>query len=120
MKIPTKIDWLLTDKPDCQIRALANATSMSYESSLDLLSRLGWDIHHRGLFVDKAEQLPGLLRPVELPAAKISLAWFIQSHPTGRFICRKPRHVFAVVDGFKIDFIDTNNRINAAWEIITE
>lgn len=119
MKIPTKIDWLITDKPDCQIRALANATSMSYESAEDLLTRLGWSIYNRGVFIDKAEQLPGLLRPVELPAAKISLARFIQSHPTGRFICRKPRHVFAVVDGFKIDFTDTNYRISAAWEIIT-
>ena len=120
MKIPYKIDWLINNKPDCQIRALANATSMSYDSALDLLSRLGWNIYNRGLFYDKTEQLPGLLRPVQLPAAKISLARFIRSHPTGRFICHRPRHVFAVVDGFKIDFDGVNNRINAAWEVIIE
>lgn len=119
-----KIESLSLDRNDCTVRALSNASGISYVSAYSIMKQAGREDGHG------ANMESGLLRFVWVTSrryhsvpvpAKYTLAQFAEDHPEGKYIIRLANrpHVLAVVNGVAFDNYRPQPRmeISAVWRI---
>jgi hypothetical protein len=88
------------ERNDCAVRALSNATGMSYQRAHALFSAAGrryrgrtrWDV-----------STPIYNRFGEMRFQRITVVEFARRHPVGTFIVHVRGHLFAVRDGVALD-----------------
>lgn len=104
---------------DCTVRALANATGLSYHDAYTLAAdagrKPGRGIHSKVLIA--RAKLRGL-RFRKLRFGQRTVARFIREYPRGRFYVHVYAHAFAIVNGDVSDRTGDMRRITGAWEFI--
>jgi hypothetical protein len=108
---------------DCTVRALANATGLTYESSHELLAESGrkqYKGHYIHTLYDAIVSKGVWVK--DCAAGKVStitVARFISENPTGSYICLIRGHVFAVVDGVVHDSFRCRPgaRVRRYWKV---
>jgi hypothetical protein len=111
--VPASASHLWSERNDCVVRALANATGLTYEDAHDLVK---WHGRRNGKATYRTDELLDSLFPGMrifsikafrhdplMMACPTTLGQFIIRHPTGRFVCLKRGHAFAVVNGVVLD-----------------
>lgn len=130
-----KYDAGVVDRPknapkgDCQVRALATATGMSWMECWELLYEHQAKIKScdfqlvRGLRDKDLVSDVTILRQIDFPAkkgtARMTPNQFCKKHKKGRFILRLAHHVVAVKDGVFYDLWDCGGScVYTAWEVL--
>ncbi|MDK9702457.1 MAG: hypothetical protein OEL20_04905 [Sulfuritalea sp.] len=125
--------WIKTDagrsesrrpkqKNDCTVRAVALVRHLSYDDAYDLLAAAGRECRRGFNIVDWLATQPWA-RKIPFPAVKgkprMNPATFVKQFPTGTYICRVAKHVFAVRNGVVLDDFENipNRCIYSAWAI---
>lgn len=112
-------------KDDCTVRAMAITLARPYDMVYDMLAAAGRQCNWRFRIDDWLNVQP-FARRFAFPAVKVERRMnpvaFCEAHPSGRYICRVAKHVFAVVDGVVHDaFENRSDRcIYTAWKIEKE
>lgn len=109
-------------KNDCTVRALALTRGMRYDAAYDQLKAFGRGCGER---FDMARWLNGQswANKIAFPAVKgqprMNPAEFCRLHPSGTYICRVAKHVFAVIDGVVMDDrpVRADRCVYTAWRI---
>jgi len=110
---------------DCTVRAVALARNIPYDAAYDLLHEAGRKCS-RGFHVQRWLGDQAWATKIPFPAVKgqprMNPATFTKQLPTGRFICRVAKHVFAVIDGVVHDSFENrpDRCIYTAWAITPE
>jgi hypothetical protein len=110
-------------KNDCTVRALSLAVGIPYDRAHDELALAGRKYGSR--FVFDANSYDGaILRWRSFQAVKgtrrMTPGRFCAEHPTGRWIVKTAKHVFAVVGGVILDetFPRLDRCVYGAWEVV--
>lgn len=110
---------------DCEIRAIAKATKLSWNKVVQSLADIGIEtgcspfvVNAYGLFLERKgfKKRP---QPRHLDNTKYTLREFILEHPKGRYVINMPHHVTVVVDGKNYDIWDctkSSSKIGNYWE----
>jgi len=107
---------------DCTVRAFAIAEDLPYDEAYDALAHAGrksWKGFSMSRWLDHQ---PGYVR-LPFPAVKgerrMNPTTFCRQFPSGRYICKTAKHVFAVVDGvLNDDWAQEPDRcIYTAWRV---
>lgn len=129
----------LSEKNDCIVHALSNATALNYDEAHKIAVAGGRRIGrgaHSALILKKAEELTPFrfVKVVDATAAKIAkilskplpvtdgqmtLKAFLRKYPKGNFYAQMRGHAFAVVDGQPIDDIRLREQfmVKQAWRV---
>ncbi len=114
---------------DCTVTALAVVAELTYGATRILLASAGRRSGHKfGLFKWLSAQATmfcdptfGEYRAVQISGCEGTLAQFLHKHPTGRFLCSKRGHAFAVIDGTAINACSgMRTQILQAWKFTKE
>lgn len=110
---------------DCEIRAIAKATKMSWEAVVKGLAEIGIETGYSP-FVKKAYDLfltrngfKRMPQPRHLDNTKYNLKEFIAEHPRGIYVVDMPNHVTVVVNGKNYDIWDctkVNRKVGNYWK----
>jgi hypothetical protein len=112
-----------TERNDCLVRAIAIAGQISYQDAHDLARWHGrrnkGATHQSTLLIDalfphcRLDALAGLAR------CQWTLGQFIKQNLTGRFICFKRGHAFAVIDSIVYDtgVMGTKTKLLTIWKV---
>ncbi len=109
-------------RDDCTVRTLAIALRFKYDEAYDLLAGAGRKCS-RGFRLSDWLNTQPFARKMPFPAVKgerrMNPHRFCRDYPTGTFICKVAKHVFAVVDGVVHDTFENppDRCIYTAWEI---
>lgn len=126
--------WVMTDggrstskrprqKNDCTCRALAIALNISYDAAYDMLHEAGRKCSRGFKFSDWVAKQPFATK-ISFPAVKgqrrMNPASFTAQFPTGVYICKVAKHVFAVIDGVVHDVFENSpdRCIYTAWAVV--
>lgn len=109
-------------KNDCTVRAIALARNLPYDEAYELLALAGRKCA-KGFVLKTWLKEQSWATMISFPAIKgqrrMNPATFVQNYPTGRYICKTAKHVFAVIDGVVYD--EGENRpdrcIYTAWKL---
>lgn len=97
---------------DCEIRAIAKATKLSWEEVVRRLAEIGIETGYcpfvkesYGLLLERCgfKKKP---QPRHLDNTKYTLREFVKEHPRGRYVVNMPHHVTVVVNGKNYDIWD--------------
>lgn len=106
------------ERRDCTVRALAVAAGVTYEVAHDELAKAGRK-NGRGI---KLASIIGRGKLSRFTFRRVgrspkTVQRFLKEHPQGRFLCRKSRHAFAIIDGVIYDSSPRRDmeRITHAW-----
>jgi hypothetical protein len=123
---PTDAGRAASDRPrqknDCTVRALALARGIPYDEAYDILKAAGRKCSRGFAFPDWLNSQAWAVK-MPFPAVKgrrrMNPATFTKAYPTGVFICRVAKHVFAVIDGVVLDTAENSpdRCIYTAWRI---
>lgn len=110
-------------KNDCTVRAYAAAFDLPYDEVYDSFAVLGRKCGRGFNFRDFAKTHPRLRWhsfPAEKGKSRMNPAKFGAAYPTGRWIARTAKHVFAIIDGVVIDTHSPSPArcIYGAWEVL--
>lgn len=109
---------------DCEIRAIAKATNMSWEAVVRGLAEIGIETGYcpfvkesYGLLLERCgfKKKP---QPRHLDNTKYTLREFVREHPRGRYVVNMPHHVTVVVNGKNYDIWDctkSTRKIGNYW-----
>lgn len=109
-------------KQDCTVRAIAIALVVPYDVAYDMIKDAGRKASRRFRLSDWLDTREWAAR-IPFPAIKgerrMNPAVFVERFPTGTFICKVARHVFAVIDGVVFDEFENrpDRCIYTAWRI---
>lgn len=107
---------------DCTVRALALARGLSYDEAYDLLMAAGRGCS-RGFHLGDWLKVQSWAKKTSFQAIKgqkrMNPVRFCAEHPTGTFICKAAKHVFAVIDGVLLDdgIVPEARCIYTAWAV---
>lgn len=112
-------------KNDCTVRALALVLGTQYDDAYDRLKDAGRGCGERFDMVRWLER-QDWAKKICFPAVKgqprMNPAEFCRRYPSGTFVCRVAKHVFAVIDGVVMDDspVRADRCIYTAWKIDRE
>ena len=110
------------DKSDCSVRALAVATSCTYQQASAVFSAAGRQLK-RGTPQDISQKVYAEWLGMRLipEVAGWPLIGFVMAYPKGRFIAHRKGHAFAIVDGVLHDWeagsTKPGSRLKKVWEV---
>ena len=104
---------------DCTIRSLVNTTGIPYQTVHKLFADAGrlvghpTNLHHT-IYTEYSKSHRLFDR-----SKRPTVAMFIESHRSGKWIVKIDRHVFALVDGRIIDSakVGVRRRVHSYWEM---
>lgn len=109
---------------DCEIRAIAKATKMSWEKVVCGLAEIGIEtgyspfvVESYGLFLER-QGFKKMRQPRHLDRTKYTLREFIAEHPRGVYVVNMPNHLTVVVNGKNYDIWDctkSSRKIGNYW-----
>lgn len=107
------------ERNDCSVRALSIALNVDYETIHKLCAKngrepkKGFDTHRAfGMSFGRRKKTV-IFKGIKISYRKVgkhqpTIPTFLKKHPTGRFVCVKSRHAFAIIDG-KVYGQETDN-----------
>lgn len=109
-------------KNDCTVRALALARRLSYDEAYGILAEAGRSCSAKFMFnewINRQEFAKKISFPAVKGESRMNPPKFCRQFPSGRYICKTAKHVFAVIDGVVYDDHVTYDErcIYSAWEI---
>lgn len=114
----------IQDTNNCTIRSLAIAANIPYALADEIGTAAGRKRRNgmptKHLMTEAIKW--GIGCEEQYMTSKITIGQFIKSFPQGRFICRKSKHAFAVIDGVVHDsgnIVSMMGRITNYWKITT-
>lgn len=136
----SRYEWYCTDagrsdskrpkqRNDCTVRALTLVAEIPYDEAYDYLAKRGRKCS-RGTFFpkrrgdDSAFGLAFIWQsfPAEKGKRRMNIGDFCEAHPTGTYIARTAKHVFAVIDGVVYDAHRQApyRCVYGCWKVLTE
>lgn len=109
-------------KDDCTVRALAIACAMPYDEAYDILAQAGRKCSRGFPFAEWINCQPWATK-IAFPAVKgqrrMNPSSFVSVYPSGTYICKVAKHVFAVIDGVLYDTSENppDRCIYTAWAV---
>lgn len=112
----------IKDKNNCTVRALAIAANLPYEFADKIATEAGRK-RNKGMQTGDLMSLAATKGVASnRNTCAMTLKRFLQMYPTGRYVCRKAKHAFAVIDGVVHDEggrMSEKVRLTCFWEIKT-
>jgi hypothetical protein len=114
-------------KNDCTVRAVVEATGIAYDAAYDILKEAGRKCSTGFHFKDWAATNPleGFVfkwKPFQAVKGerRMNPVKFCETHPTGTYILKTAKHVFAVKNGKIYDtFCEHDERcVYGCWEVV--
>jgi hypothetical protein len=104
------------ENSDCSIRAVSLVLNIPYEKVHEAFKKAGRK-DHRGIYIKNIMYKVYNLLNVEAKLIKRSGTAYKLSleHPTGKILCSKRGHMFAIIDGVLHNETKSSSIIRGAW-----